>query len=243
MTPLDIVLVAGARPNFMKIAPIYWALREHAAYHVRVTIVHTGQHYDAKMSDDFFRDLRLPAPDVNLEVGSASHAEQTARVMTGFERVLLERRPDVVVVVGTPDLLTGPARERRVDRPARRGETPAGAADEAFSAFPAPCGTPSVPSKKADSSYAGPLCTCTLNPTGTGRTVSVTGPKTASRILNRNANAAPDKTSTARIAQNTFISCPRSIPRNRLKHAISPTSARSLLPNPSIPLVPLSAPW
>ena len=100
MTPLEIVLVAGARPNFMKIAPIYWALREHAADHVRVTIVHTGQHYDAKMSDDFFRDLRLPAPDVNLEVGSASHAEQTARVMTGFERVLLERRPDVVVVVG-----------------------------------------------------------------------------------------------------------------------------------------------
>jgi UDP-N-acetylglucosamine 2-epimerase (non-hydrolysing) len=100
MRPLEILLVAGARPNFMKIAPIYWALREHAADHVRVTIVHTGQHYDAKMSDDFFRDLRLPAPDVNLEVGSASHAEQTARVMTGFERVLLDRRPDVVVVVG-----------------------------------------------------------------------------------------------------------------------------------------------
>jgi UDP-N-acetylglucosamine 2-epimerase (non-hydrolysing) len=100
MRPLEIVLVAGARPNFMKIAPIYWALREHAADHVRVTIVHTGQHYDARMSDDFFRDLRLPAPDVNLEVGSASHAEQTARVLTGFERVLLERRPDLVVVVG-----------------------------------------------------------------------------------------------------------------------------------------------
>jgi len=100
MTPLEIVLVAGARPNFMKIAPIYWALREHAADHVRVTIVHTGQHYDAKMSDDFFRDLELPKPDVNLEVGSASHAAQTARVMTGFERVLDERRPDVVVVVG-----------------------------------------------------------------------------------------------------------------------------------------------
>jgi len=100
MRPLEIVLVAGARPNFMKIAPIYWALREHAADHVAVTIVHTGQHYDARMSDDFFRDLRLPEPDVNLGVGSASHAEQTARVMTGFERVLLERRPDVVVVVG-----------------------------------------------------------------------------------------------------------------------------------------------
>ncbi|MEW6268124.1 MAG: UDP-N-acetylglucosamine 2-epimerase (non-hydrolyzing) [Thermodesulfobacteriota bacterium] len=100
MKPLDVLLVAGARPNFMKIAPIYWALRDHAADHVRVTIVHTGQHYDARMSDDFFRDLRLPAPDVNLGVGSASHAEQTARVMSGFERVLLKRRPDVVVVVG-----------------------------------------------------------------------------------------------------------------------------------------------
>ena len=100
MRPLEIVLVAGARPNFMKIAPIYHALREHAADHVAVAIVHTGQHYDARMSDDFFRDLRLPEPEVNLEVGSASHAEQTARVMTGFERVLLERRPDVVVVVG-----------------------------------------------------------------------------------------------------------------------------------------------
>ena len=100
MRPLEIVLVAGARPNFMKIAPIYHALREHAADHVSVAIVHTGQHYDARMSDDFFRDLRLPEPDVNLEVGSASHAEQTARVMTGFERVLTERRPDVVVVVG-----------------------------------------------------------------------------------------------------------------------------------------------
>jgi UDP-N-acetylglucosamine 2-epimerase (non-hydrolysing) len=100
MRPLEIVLVAGARPNFMKIAPIYHALREHAADHVAVAIVHTGQHYDARMSDDFFRDLRLPEPEVNLEVGSASHAEQTARVMTGFERVLVERRPDVVVVVG-----------------------------------------------------------------------------------------------------------------------------------------------
>jgi len=100
MKPREIVLVAGARPNFMKIAPIYWALRDHAADHVRVTIVHTGQHYDARMSDDFFRDLKLPQPDVNLGVGSASHAEQTARVMTGFEQVLLERRPDVVVVVG-----------------------------------------------------------------------------------------------------------------------------------------------
>jgi UDP-N-acetylglucosamine 2-epimerase (non-hydrolysing) len=100
MKPREIVLVAGARPNFMKIAPIYWALREHAADHARATIVHTGQHYDARMSDHFFRDLRLPPPDVNLGVGSASHAEQTARVMSGFERVLVERRPDVVVVVG-----------------------------------------------------------------------------------------------------------------------------------------------
>lgn len=100
MTPREILLVAGARPNFMKIAPIHRALAAHARDRVRSAIVHTGQHYDAKMSDAFFRDLALPAPEVNLGVGSGSHAEQTARVMTGFERVLLERRPDVVVVVG-----------------------------------------------------------------------------------------------------------------------------------------------
>ncbi len=99
MTP-EILLVAGARPNYMKIAPIYWALRENSAASFAVQIVHTGQHYDAAMSGNFFRDLDLPEPHINLGVGSGSHAEQTAKVMVGFERVMLERRPDVVVVVG-----------------------------------------------------------------------------------------------------------------------------------------------
>ena len=91
------LLVAGARPNFMKVAPILRALR--LAGHEGI-LVHTGQHYDAKMSDAFFRDLELPAPDFYLGVGSASHAVQTARVMERFEPVLLETRPDWLVVVG-----------------------------------------------------------------------------------------------------------------------------------------------
>ena len=94
------LLVAGARPNYMKIAPIYWAVAGPARAAFEVEVVHTGQHYDASLSADFFRDLALPAPSVNLAVGSGSHAEQTARVMVGFERVLLEKRPDIVVVVG-----------------------------------------------------------------------------------------------------------------------------------------------
>jgi UDP-N-acetylglucosamine 2-epimerase (non-hydrolysing) len=96
----EMLLVAGARPNYMKIAPIYWAIRENSAASFAVQIVHTGQHYDAAMSGNFFRDLDLPEPHINLGVGSGSHAEQTAKVMVGFERVMLERRPDVVVVVG-----------------------------------------------------------------------------------------------------------------------------------------------
>lgn len=98
--PKRVLLVAGARPNFMKVAPIYWAVRETAADRLEIEIVHTGQHYDARMSDDFFRDLRLPPPIANLNVGSASHAVQTAKILSGFEEVLHERRPDVVVVVG-----------------------------------------------------------------------------------------------------------------------------------------------
>jgi UDP-N-acetylglucosamine 2-epimerase (non-hydrolysing) len=92
------ILVAGARPNFMKIAPLMEAFR--ARNHSDVLLVHTGQHYDEKMSREFFRDLRIPEPDINLEVGSGSHAEQTARIMVAFEKVCLERRPDWVVVVG-----------------------------------------------------------------------------------------------------------------------------------------------
>ena len=96
------MLVAGARPNYMKIAPIYWAAQglSGARDSFSAEIIHTGQHYDAALSDDFFRDLDLPKPVVNLGVGSGSHAEQTAKVMTGFEKVLEERRPDIVIVVG-----------------------------------------------------------------------------------------------------------------------------------------------
>jgi UDP-N-acetylglucosamine 2-epimerase (non-hydrolysing) len=92
-------IVAGARPNFMKIAPILAAFRLVPGPH-SVLLVHTGQHYDQAMSGDFFRDLGIPEPDVNLNVGSGSHAEQTARVMVAFEQFCLQSRPDWVVVVG-----------------------------------------------------------------------------------------------------------------------------------------------
>jgi len=97
---VQVLLVAGARPNYMKVAPIYWAVRENRALPLRLELLHTGQHYDESMSGSFFRDLDLPEPSINLGVGSGSHAAQTAKVMTGFEQVLLEKRPHVVVVVG-----------------------------------------------------------------------------------------------------------------------------------------------
>jgi len=93
-----LVLVAGARPNFMKIAPLMHALKDHPA--IKTILVHTGQHYDVKMSGQFFKELNIPAPDINLEVGSASHAVQTARIMEGFEKVCLNELPDCVLVVG-----------------------------------------------------------------------------------------------------------------------------------------------
>jgi UDP-N-acetylglucosamine 2-epimerase (non-hydrolysing) len=95
-----LLLVAGARPNYMKIAPIWWAVHDEPALPFCVELLHTGQHYDDSMSASFFRDLGLPEPAMNLGVGSGSHAAQTARVMVAFEHVLLERRPDVVIVVG-----------------------------------------------------------------------------------------------------------------------------------------------
>jgi UDP-N-acetylglucosamine 2-epimerase (non-hydrolysing) len=96
--PVAVHLVAGARPNFMKIAPLYHALaREDWC---RPAIVHTGQHYDANMSDAFFRDLRLPEPHFRLGAGSGTHAEQTAAVMVGYERLAADERPDWVIVVG-----------------------------------------------------------------------------------------------------------------------------------------------
>lgn len=91
-------LIAAARPNFMKIAPLYHALAAEAWCSPR--IVHTGQHYDPSMSDAFFRDLRLPQPDHHLEVGSGSHAEQTAGVMLAYEEVCTGERPDWTIVVG-----------------------------------------------------------------------------------------------------------------------------------------------
>ena len=95
---IRILAVVGARPNFMKMAPL---LRELAArQRFETTLVHTGQHYDAAMSADFFRDLGIPEPDVNLAVGSGSHAEQTAQVMVGIEKLLIEQRPDAVLLVG-----------------------------------------------------------------------------------------------------------------------------------------------
>lgn len=95
---MKIVLVAGARPNFMKIAPLMHQLSNHPT--IKAVLVHTGQHYDVKMSGQFFEELNIPAPDINLEVGSASHAVQTARIMEGFEKVCLSEKPDYVLVVG-----------------------------------------------------------------------------------------------------------------------------------------------
>jgi UDP-N-acetylglucosamine 2-epimerase (non-hydrolysing) len=95
---VKIVHVVGARPNFMKIAPVMKAIAR--AGYAEQRLVHTGQHYDVSMSDVFFSDLGMPVPDIHLGVGSGSHAEQTAKVMVGFEKVCLEERPDLVVVAG-----------------------------------------------------------------------------------------------------------------------------------------------
>jgi UDP-N-acetylglucosamine 2-epimerase (non-hydrolysing) len=95
---MHILHVVGARPNFMKAAPVLHALAERPA--IKQTLVHTGQHYDVNMSDVFFYELEMPSPDVNLEVGSGSHAQQTAQIMSKFEPVLLERNPDVVLLYG-----------------------------------------------------------------------------------------------------------------------------------------------
>jgi UDP-N-acetylglucosamine 2-epimerase (non-hydrolysing) len=106
---MKVMIVVGARPNFMKAAPILRALAGHnrrlgaesaEQQKIHVTLVHTGQHYDARMSDAFFEDLNLPQPDVFLGVGSESHAAQTAEIMKRFEPVVEEHRPDIVVVVG-----------------------------------------------------------------------------------------------------------------------------------------------
>ena len=94
-----VISVVGARPNFMKVAPIHRAFAAYADS-VRHLICHTGQHYDARMSDAFFQDLSMPEPHTFLGVGSGSHAEQTARVMVEFEKICLQEKPDLVIVVG-----------------------------------------------------------------------------------------------------------------------------------------------
>jgi UDP-N-acetylglucosamine 2-epimerase (non-hydrolysing) len=95
---MKVLNIVGARPNFMKIAPIVEEMRKTSD--LNGVLVHTGQHYDEGMSDVFFRDLGIPVPDVHLGVGSGSHAEQTARIMVEFEKVCLREKPDLVLVVG-----------------------------------------------------------------------------------------------------------------------------------------------
>lgn len=101
---MKILSVVGARPNFMKIAPFVKAIAEHNSYKsnqpVEHILVHTGQHYDVRMSESFFKSLGIPDPDINLEVGSGSHSEQVGYTMIGIEKVLLQEKPEWVVVVG-----------------------------------------------------------------------------------------------------------------------------------------------
>lgn len=99
---MQIDIIAGARPNFMKIAPIIEAIKkeESKGKNIHYRLIHTGQHYDKKMSGDFFEQLGIPEPDINLESGSGTQAEQTAAIMTRYEKVLMENRPDLVLVVG-----------------------------------------------------------------------------------------------------------------------------------------------
>ncbi|MDQ1292581.1 MAG: hypothetical protein QG608_461 [Actinomycetota bacterium] len=104
--PGPILHVLGARPNFMKAAPVVRALQGRG---LEQMVVHTGQHYDERMSDIFFRQLALPKPDVNLGVGSGSHAEQTAAIMVGLEKLMLDREPSLVIVYGDVNSTVGAA--------------------------------------------------------------------------------------------------------------------------------------
>jgi UDP-N-acetylglucosamine 2-epimerase (non-hydrolysing) len=97
--PVTVDLIAAARPNFMKVAPLYKALAAENSW-CRVRLVHTGQHYDANMSDAFLRDLGLPEPDAHLGIGAGTHAQQTGGVMIAYEAECMKARPDWVVVVG-----------------------------------------------------------------------------------------------------------------------------------------------
>jgi len=97
---MKIIIVAGARPNFMKIAPIIRAIEKLEEKDLSYKLVHTGQHYDFNMSETFFEDLGIPKPDYFLNAGGGSHSDQTAKIMVAFETVCLEEKPDVVLVVG-----------------------------------------------------------------------------------------------------------------------------------------------
>jgi len=97
-TTMKVLNVVGARPNFMKIAPLVEQMKKTVG--ITDVLVHTGQHYDEEMSGVFFRDLGIPCPDIDLGIGSGSHATQTARIMTAFEKVCMDEKPDLVVVVG-----------------------------------------------------------------------------------------------------------------------------------------------
>jgi UDP-N-acetylglucosamine 2-epimerase (non-hydrolysing) len=99
---MKIILVAGARPNFVKIAPLMWELEKQKKKHpeLEYLLVHTGQHYDKNMSDSFFEDLEIPDPNYNLGVGGGTHAEQTAKILVEFEKVCMNEKPDIVLVVG-----------------------------------------------------------------------------------------------------------------------------------------------
>ncbi|MFQ6083137.1 MAG: non-hydrolyzing UDP-N-acetylglucosamine 2-epimerase [Methanosarcinales archaeon] len=104
MKLLRVILVGGARPNFMKIAPLVRAIRAHNGRNlgtiIEFKIVHTGQHYDYEMSKVFFKELEIPDPDIYLGVGSGNHGEQTGKIMIEFEKVMWNEKPDIVVVVG-----------------------------------------------------------------------------------------------------------------------------------------------
>lgn len=95
----EIHIIAGARPNFMKVAPIIRGLRN-GSYPFSYKLIHTGQHYDKEMSDVFFEELEIPSPDFHLDAGGGSHAEQTAKIMVRYEEICIANRPDLVVVVG-----------------------------------------------------------------------------------------------------------------------------------------------
>jgi len=96
--PIRVACIVGARPNFMKMAPILKAFREHGGFTAR--LIHTGQHYDVEMNAVFFEQLGLPEPDLNLEIGSGSQTVQTARIMIGLEEAFDADRPDLLLLVG-----------------------------------------------------------------------------------------------------------------------------------------------